>query len=151
MHADKWQINGCPVNGPALSARDRNLAIAWFTAKNEESQVYLAFSKDAGRTFTDPIRLNDAATLGRVDVELRPDGSAAALYIEHADARAQLRLRRVELSGAKSEAVLVAAVDGGRTSGYIRLAFRGNELVAAWTERQNEKTSRVRAAVARLQ
>lgn len=151
VHTDNWRINACPVNGPVLSARGRNLAIAWFTMKNAQPQAYVAFSKDAGHTFGEPIRLDDEATLGRVDIELLPDGSAAVLYIELADTRAQVRVRRVEASGAKSEAVLVADIEGsGRTSGFPRLAFHGNELVFAWIERENEKTSRVRTAVSRL-
>ena len=118
--------------------------------KNAQPQAYVAFSKDAGHTFGEPIRLDDEATLGRVDIELLPDGSAV-LYIELADTRAQVRVRRVEASGAKSEAVLVADIEGsGRTSGFPRLAFHGNELVFAWIERENEKTSRVRTAVSRL-
>jgi hypothetical protein len=150
-HTDNWRINGCPVNGPALSARGRTLAIAWFTAKNDQPQAYVAFSKDAGRTFGEPIRLDDQATLGRVDIELLPDGSAAVLYIERAETGAQLRVRRVEASGAKSEPMLVARIDSsGPTSGFPRMAVHGNELVFAWIERENEKTLRVRTAVARL-
>ena len=151
VHTDNWRINGCPVNGPALSARGRALAIAWFTAKNDQPQAYVAFSNDAGRTFGEAIRLDDQATLGRVDIELLPDGSAAVLDIERADTGAQLRVRRVEGSGAKSEAMLVARIDSsGPTSGHPRLAFHDNELVFAWIERENEKTFRVRTAIAPL-
>jgi hypothetical protein len=151
VHPDNWRINGCPVNGPALSARGRTLAIAWFTAKGAQPQAYVAFSKDAGRTFGEPIRLDDHTTQGRVDIELLPDGSAAVLDIERADTRAQVRVRRVEASGAKSEAVRVARIDGsGPTSGFPRLAFHDNELVFTWIERENERTLGVRTAVARL-
>ena len=150
VYTDNWRINACPVNGPVLSARDRNVAIAWFTAKNDQPQTYAAFSKDAGRTFSEPIRLNDQMTMGRVDIELLSDGSAAALYVEHADKRAQVRVRRVEPSGAKSEAVLVAGIEAGRASGFPRLAFQRYELVFAWIERDAEKTSRVRTAIAQV-
>jgi hypothetical protein len=151
VHADNWRINACPINGPVLSARGRNLAIAWFTAKDDTPQAYVAFSKDAGRTFGAPIRLDDEATLGRVDIELLPDGSAAALFIEQADTRGQVRVRRVEPSGAKSEALLVASIDrSGPAGGFPRMAFHGNEVVFAWIERESDRTSRVRTAAARL-
>ena len=29
VHHDGWQINGCPVNGPALGASGRDVAVAW--------------------------------------------------------------------------------------------------------------------------
>ena len=32
VHADGWKIPACPVNGPMLSARGRNVVLAWFTA-----------------------------------------------------------------------------------------------------------------------
>ncbi len=70
VHDDGWKIAGCPVNGPMLSARGRDVALAWFTGKDEQGRAFLSFSKDAGRTFGAPIRLDGGGTLGRVDVEL---------------------------------------------------------------------------------
>ena len=76
VHEDGWKIDACPVNGPMLSARGRDVALAWFTARNDEGRATrVAFSRDAGRSFGAPIRLDDAGALGRVDVELTPDGS----------------------------------------------------------------------------
>ena len=134
VYNDNWEMYACPVNGPALSARGRQAAVAWFTVKNDQGQAYAAFSSDAGRSWGAPIRLDDAASLGRVDIELLDDGSAAATWVEYANGRGQFRLRRVESSGAKSAAITVAGVQGSSTSGFPRLARYGNELVFAWTE-----------------
>ena len=76
MHDDDWKIAACPVNGPMLSARGRDVVLAWFTRQGRVGHAYAAFSADAGRTFGAPIRLDEASALGRVDVELLPDGSA---------------------------------------------------------------------------
>jgi hypothetical protein len=75
-HADNWQIAACPVNGPRLSVRGREVALAWFTGKDDVGRSFVAFSKDAGRSFGAPIRLDADGSLGRVDVTLLPDGSA---------------------------------------------------------------------------
>lgn len=32
VHRDDWVIHGCPVNGPAIEARDGLSVVAWFTA-----------------------------------------------------------------------------------------------------------------------
>jgi hypothetical protein len=32
---DGWQIDACPVNGPAISASGRNVAVAWFTVTTD--------------------------------------------------------------------------------------------------------------------
>jgi hypothetical protein len=148
VHADSWKIAACPVNGPMLSARGMNVAIAWFTGQGDQPRAFVAFSKDAGRTFGSPIRLDDAASLGRVDVELMADGSVTATWIEFADQRAQFRVRRVHPSGTKSPAVMVSGLAGGRASGYPRIALHGDQLVFAWTDSDNGRT-RVQTAVAK--
>jgi hypothetical protein len=149
VHDDGWKINACPVNGPMLSARGREVAIAWFTAKNDQGRAFVAFSHDAGRTFGPPIRLDDAVALGRIDVELAPDGSAIASWIEFADRRAQFKVRRIRPSGERSASTTISAVASTRASGYPRIASLGNEIVFAWTENA-EGDSRVQTAVARL-
>lgn len=147
VHADGWRVPACPVNGPALSARGRDVAVAWFNAKDDQPKSFAAFSRDSGTTFSQPVRLDDQASLGRVDVELLPDGSAVAAYIEFAEQKASFRIRRVETSGAKSAPITVAGMAGNRTSGYPRMAMHGNELVFAWVDR-DAGGSQVRTAVA---
>lgn len=146
VHNDNWKIAACPVNGPALSADGPRVAIAWFTAKDDQGRAFAAFSNDAGKTFGAPVRLDDASALGRVDIALLDDGSAVATWIEFADGRAQFKLRRVEATGAKSPAMTVSNLAASRASGYPRLARFGNELVFAWTE--STQPTRVMTAVA---
>jgi hypothetical protein len=169
---DNWKIAACPVNGPALAANGRNVAMTWFTVKQEQGQAYLAFSHDAGATFGAPIRVDDGGSLGRVDVELLPDGAALATWIEFAEqpvppkpsgvggpvppkpsgegGRAQFRARRIDRHGTRSTAVTVAGIAGGRTSGYPRAAIANGEVVFAWTESVDGGGLRVRTAAARL-
>ncbi len=156
VHNDNWEVYGCPVNGPALSARGRQAAVAWFTVKDDQGQAYAALSDDAGRTWGAPVRLDDAVSVGRVDVDVLDDGSAVATWVEFADGRSQLRMRRIEASGAKSAAVSVAAgIEGGSSSGFPRFARFGEELVFAWTESavegdSSESLLTVHTAVAHL-
>jgi hypothetical protein len=134
LHVDGWQIEACPVNGPALTARGRTVAAAWFAASEEEGHAYAAFSTDAGRNWGDPVRLDDAVSLGHVDIELLDDGVAVASWVEFANQRAQLRVRRIEPSGVRSVAHVVAGTGEGYVAGYPRLARHGDELIVAWTE-----------------
>lgn len=158
---DGWKIAACPVNGPALSARARDVVLTWFTVRQEQGQAYLAFSKDAGRTYGAPIRVDDGGSLGRVDVELLPDGAALATWIEFVDqpvtpkplgggGRAQFRARRIERTGARSTAVTVAGISGNRASGYPRVALHRGDLVFAWTESADGGGLQVRTAIAPL-
>ncbi len=148
VHNDNWRIAACPVNGPALSAKGRDVAIAWFTAVGNEGHVYAAFSSDAGATFGAPVRIDDVGAVGRVDVELLPDGAAAVSWIEFAEQRSSFRIRRAERNGSRSASLAVSAIASGRSSGYPRLARRGDELIFAWTDAGD--TPQVRTAVARL-
>jgi hypothetical protein len=145
---DGWQFPACPVNGPSVSARGRTVAASWFQARDGQPKSFVAFSSDGGRTFGAPIRLDADGTLGRVDVEMLPDGSAAAAYIDLAGDRAELRVRRVTPTGSASAPVTVANLANSRSSGYPRMAFFGDELVFAWVDREGD--SIVRTASARL-
>jgi hypothetical protein len=134
VHDDGWKINACPVNGPAVSAVGRNVAVAWFTTLNDEGRAFAALSTDGGRTWGNPIRLDEAGSLGHVDIEMLDDGSAVATWEEFANQRGQFRVRRVEASGATSPAVVIAGAANGRVGGVPRLARSGDQLVFAWTE-----------------
>jgi hypothetical protein len=152
LHVDGWEINACPVNGPMVSARGRQVAAAWFTGKDDSGRAYVAFSSDAGRSWGDPIRLDDDTALGHVDIELLEDGSAAATWVELAGGRARLRVRRVEPSGARSASVEVAGAAGGRVVGHPRVGRAGDELIFVWTESGETpgEPERIRGAVARV-
>ena len=148
VHRDNWKIAACPVNGPALSANGRNVAIAWFTAKGDDGHAFAAFSANAGRTFGTPIRLDDVGALGRVDITWVDGGAAVASWIEFADGRAEFKLRRVTTSGERSPAVAISSLAASRASGYPRLAAARNELVFAWTE--SAQPSKVMTAIVKL-
>jgi hypothetical protein len=148
VHNDNWKIAACPVNGPALSAQGSRVAIAWFSAKDDQGRAFAAFSDDAGKTFSAPIRLDEVSALGRVDVALLDDGSAMATWIEFAEGRAQFKVRRVEPGGHTSPAMTVSNFAASRASGYPRLARFGNELVFAWTE--STQPTRVMTATATI-
>jgi hypothetical protein len=144
VHNDGWRFPGCPVNGPSLSARGRDVAIAWFTAKDDQPKSLAAFSSDAGRSFGSPIALDESGSLGRVDIDLLPDGSAVAAYVASTPQGTQLRVRRIQPDGTRSEPATVAVLLNNRASGYPRMAVVGDEILFAWTDRQG--TSQVRTA-----
>ena len=146
VHRDNFRIEGCPVNGPAIAARGRDVAVAWFTAPKDVNRSFVAFSHDGGRTFAAPIRVDDVESLGRVMVALRKDGSAIVGWVESARQTPQFEIRRVEPNGTRSPAVVVANSSGTR---YPRLALARDEVVLAWTESEKD-SSRVKTARASL-
>ena len=153
VHNDNWEIYACPVNGPGLAISGQQAATAWFTVKNDLGQAYAAFSNDGGRTWGTPIRLDDAGSLGRVDVELLDDGTAVASWVEFRKEGSQFRVRLITPSGERSAPVTIAAVDGGRAAGFPRMARQGGDLIFAWSTSAGESDPtvlRVLTATARL-
>jgi hypothetical protein len=142
VHRDGWKIDGCPVNGPAVSARAADVAVAWFTGQTGSGRAFAAFSSDAGRTFGAPIRVDDGVAIGRVQIALLKDGSAAVSWIESKDSRSQFEMRRIDRGGARSSALIIA--EGMRTA-IPRLAPGRDELLLAWVENTGVST-RVRTA-----
>jgi hypothetical protein len=132
------------VNGPALASRGDRVAIAWFTAANNEGRVYAAFSSDGGASFGAPQRVDEGNPEGRVDIVLLEDGSAIVQWIERLEPGAEVRMRRVAAGQEKMPATRVATITSDRASGYPRLVVAGRELVFAWTAKQ------VKTAVAPL-
>lgn len=139
VHDDGWAIGGCPVNGPALAARGRQVAVAWFTAPADKPQVNVAFSADGAATFGPPARLDEGRPLGRVDVVMLDDGAALATWLERGAEGVSIASRRVAPDGATGPLRRLAASDAARASGFPRIARLGaDRLMLAWTSVQGD-------------
>ena len=142
---DGWEIDGCPVNGPAIAARGRRVAVAWFTAPREGPAVRVAFSADAGATWSRPFPVDDGRPIGRVDVVLLPDGDAFVSWMEQTAEGVELRARRIGRRGERGPAITIANSSAARSSGFPRMEMGGDEIVFAW--RDPAEPARVRTAV----
>lgn len=139
LHADGWKIAGCPVNGPQLDARGRNVVVAWYTA----NRVSVAFSSDGGATFGPPVRIDGGAPTGRVDVLLLPDGDAFVTWIDGAGADTAIVARRVSPAGKTGPLTTIAKATSARTSGFPRAAQAGGGTYVAWTDVSPAKRIRI--------
>ncbi|PYS04967.1 MAG: hypothetical protein DMG12_08930 [Acidobacteria bacterium] len=146
---DGWEINGCPINGPAISSSGRNVAVAWFTGANDRPRVSLLMSSDSGKTFGKPIRIDDGSPAGRVDVVSLPSGGVVASWIERTNQGTQVRLRQLDSGGTPGSSMTVSGTSGARSGGFPRIERSGNEVMVAWTD-AGEKP-RVRTAVLGVQ
>lgn len=146
VHPDNWELNACPVNGPAIAAAGRNVAVAWFTGAGGKQSVKVAFSADGGGTFGAPIQIDEGETQGRVDVVMLPDGSALVCWLSGNAEGGSINVRRVQANGTPGPPTAIAKTDISRSSGFPRMALLGNEVHFAWTEFGTP--SKVRTAVA---
>lgn len=147
---EQWRINACPVNGPAIAAQRRDVAVAWYTAAGGTKRVEVAFSGDAGASFGAPTVVDDGHPVGRVGVILLDDGAALVSWLEDAGAGAEVRVRRVSAAGERGEAQVVARTAAGRPSGFPRMVRAGDRVVLAWRDPEQAGGARIHTVVARL-
>lgn len=138
INADGWKISGCPVNGPAVDALANDVVVAWFTYAEQTARVRVAFSRDAGQTFSAPIDVDvprgTRAPIGRVDV-VRDGEDAIVSWLASNREAGEVLVRRVGRDGRLGDELTIARVAAGRDSGFPKLTSLadGNALVA-WTD-----------------
>jgi hypothetical protein len=151
VYADGWEINGCPVNGPAVAADGERVAVAWYTAAGDTARVRLAFSADAGATFGEPLELVSGPTaLGRVDLAWLPDGRVLVVWLARASREyARVHLAAVALDHSIGWEAVPGRTDGARASGFPRMTRTGDDVLVAWTETGTPTRVRLASVTAR--
>jgi hypothetical protein len=148
LSRNAWEINGCPVNGPAISSNRNYAAAAWFNAPNDLPLVEVALSKDGARTFAKAVRVDDGNPIGRVDVVALSSGGALVSWLEKTDRGAQVRVRRINADGTRLNYIVVSESSTARSSGFPRMELSGNQVVISWTDASNG--GKVRTAIMKL-
>ena len=147
VHQDGWQINGCPVNGPAVGSDGETVAVAWFTAA-PTPRVQVAFSRDAGATFDGPVVIDDQWPIGRVDLAMAENGDAVVAWMGTGDAGADIRWRRLRSDGTITAQGVAAPTTEKRSSGVTRMRLDGDRLLFAWIH--DDGPQRLRVGAVRL-
>jgi hypothetical protein len=133
---DKWELNGCPEDGPALAVDQRGaIHVAWATLVNEgepQKAVFYATSRD-GRTFSPRARVpTSGITPGHPQLTLMADGRAAIVWDETVEKSHRVSLSRVSASGVPGPAQVLS---GGEYASHPVIARSLNALIVAWTNR----------------
>lgn len=149
VHHDNWKVAFCPVNGPSIDAKGRDVAVAWFTGANETPRVNVAFSRDAGATFGAPVAVDGGQPAGRVDLVMTPEKDALVSWVERTGGdTTAVRVRRIRADGTLGAPVTVASSSAARASGFPRMVVAGRDVLFAWT--QPGRPSQVRVARLRV-
>lgn len=142
---DDWEIAGCPVNGPAIVANGDLVAVAWFTAANNQPVVQAKISMDAGATFGELVVISRHNVVGQVDIEILNDNTIGVSWVEKMSSgrgyESEIKLVPIALDGTLGAARVV-----GRTS-YRRavpqMARRDDDLIFVWTDLSDDLTELV--------
>jgi len=132
IYNDNWEVFGCPVNGPRADALANTLGIAWFTAANDNAQVKVIFSKDAGATFAPPIVISENEAIGRVDLVMLDEESAMISWMEGKEIKAM----RVNSNGQTEKPLVISTSTAKRASGFPQMLKAGDRIIFAWTDEE---------------
>ncbi len=134
VHADGWEISGCPDNGPAIDAAGTSVAVAWFTAARDIPIVNVAFSLDSGLSFGAPFRVDEGEPAGRVDVLMLEDGSALVSWVEWTEEGEKLQLcHATPEDGCRSrETITVNSAPGSMN--FPRMVLSEGAVFIAWSQ-----------------
>lgn len=132
--ADGWEINGCPVNGPAIAAEGNRVGVAWFTAAQGHSRVRLARSDDGGSTFSPALDIDKQRALGRVDTTMLNDGTMAISWLRQVTENdGEIVVRLVYEDGTLGPIHVIANTSTSRPTGFPQMVRHGQQLLFAWT------------------
>jgi hypothetical protein len=132
IYNDKWEVFGCPVNGPRADALANTLGVAWFTAANDNAQVKVIFSKDGGATFAPPIIISENEAIGRVDLVMLDEESAMISWMEGKAIKAM----RVYSNGQTEKPLIISTSTAKRASGFPQMLKADNRIIFAWTDEE---------------
>ncbi|MET0807273.1 MAG: sialidase family protein [Pseudoxanthomonas sp.] len=136
VHDDRWKMPACPVNGPALAARDNDAWVAWYTAAGDVPKVRLAHSTDAGDSFSAPLELDSGTPVqGRVGVAAAA-GEAWVNWTREDAAGQSLWLARYRADlGTPPQRVRIASLQGrGRATGFPQMVVLKGIGYVVWTD-----------------
>ncbi|HCC43034.1 MAG TPA: sialidase [Gammaproteobacteria bacterium] len=143
VYKDNWEISGCPVNGPSVTALNRQIAVGWFSAKNDQPSVNLSLSSDNGKSFANTVTVAQGNTNGRVSVAMLRSGKVAISWLETAGKLALLKVASYDFDGNLQDTAIVAETVSSRQSGFPVITSRNDDIFVTWTDVLEKKHVRV--------
>ena len=134
---DKWELNGCPEDGPAIGVdASATIHIAWATLVTDgepHKALFYATSRD-GRTFSAraPVPTVGSTNPGHPQLALTPDG-AAIVWDETVAGVRRVSMTRVARSGGFQPPQVVSGTESAL--GPVVARTSAGDLLVAWTSR----------------
>ncbi|HTS48364.1 MAG TPA: exo-alpha-sialidase [Bryobacteraceae bacterium] len=131
INPDNWQIDACPINAASIAARGARVAIAWYTAAHDSSQVKIVFSADAGATLSKPVVVSTGHAYGYASVVLDEGGNATVSWLQQGPGGTRVLVRAVNAAGAAGPVLQIAQGEKSEL-GYPKLVRSAKDTFIAW-------------------
>jgi hypothetical protein len=137
---DRWMLNGCPDDGPAMAADARGgVHLAWPTLVTDAAGepgigLFYASSGD-GRSFSPRVRLPTEGQAHHPQIALMPDGRVLVAWDETAEGVRRIVLARASAAGKDSDTMSFTreVLSTAGAAAYPVLAIGDRGALAAWT------------------
>ena len=139
VYQDHWEIPGCPVNGPAIDSFNDAVALAWFTAENDNPRIQVSFSENQGETFGLQYRVDNGNAIGRVDIVMIDQNNAVVSWMEPDGIDTLIQILKVSSNGEKNIPITITKTRSERSSGFPQLELVRDRLYVAWTSLEDKK------------
>ncbi len=131
---DNWSVGYHTLEGPAVDAMEEQLAVAWYSSPGDMPQVKLCFSFDSGKTFTQPVRIDEGQPLGKVDVAFYDKKRVMVSWVEKKEEGAYLMAALLNDKGELLKKRSIAPVSEAAPAGFPVLARAEKGLLLAWKD-----------------
>lgn len=136
VHEDKWSINGCPDDGPAIAVdRAGVVHLAWPTVLNgEDGALLYATSQDGGR-FSPPVRVptRGAPKPSHPQIAVNAEGGVMIAWDEVIAGVRTAAARTVMMRDGRPEFGAIVTLNQGAASTYPVIAAVRHGWFAAWS------------------
>jgi hypothetical protein len=136
VHEDKWSINGCPDDGPAMAvAPSGSIHLVWPTVLNGTvGALHYSWSKD-GRSFTTPVRVPTmgAPKPSHPQIAIDARGRVMVAWDEVVKGTRTAAAREVRHAGSSIDFGPLTTIDEGGSASYPVLAAIRDGWIAVWT------------------
>lgn len=109
------------------------MALAGHTEAGKEPKLVIAFSRDAGASFSKPVRIDNGGTMGRVDIAILENETTYVTWLENGDQGAYIIGAHVDKDGEVLSKSTLVETDAARSSGFPVLETTKDGLMLAWT------------------
>jgi hypothetical protein len=135
VHQDGWRINGCPTNGPAIAVNQDLVAVAWYTAANDQPKLLMTSSTHLAEGFRPPIQIDMGHPKGRPALAPQSDGAILAVWEEKSGNSTALFARRVTADLKISSPTPISE----KVSGFPSLKSSGPVVALAYYQKRDGK------------
>ncbi len=129
---DGWVIDGCPVNGPVITASGDFVGVAWFTAADDRPRIQASISRDGGKSFAAPVELTAGDVAGYVDIAFAARSVFVVSWVARTADGHVVRVRSLSADGMRGDVMSVAGTRAGLA--VPQMEYRQGELIMAWSD-----------------